>query len=393
MIQSYTAQNGKVLYKVRVFTRSNTNPNLRVTRQEGGIESEEKAKKVETSLKRECERELAALEAQGILFGDLIEDWYEHTEKLKVASGQITAITHRDNLGGIQKWFGDYWRKPTSELNPFVVSGIFEAMKDEELSFAHRRKLKRVLKTIFDFGIQSGQLPMLARSPTFEVILKRDEEKKPEILTLQQIQTLIKRAFEDGHDWRRVWTVALLTGMRSGEIYALTWKDVDWENNLINVNKSYNARMRDFKSTKAGYWRQVPISQDLVQILKDQHEETGGEERVFRRCWEWDRGLQANVLRRFCYIQGLPSVKFHTLRACFATQMLRSGVEAAKVMKICGWKQLKTMQHYVRLAGIEVQGVTEALKYFPEKMIPNQREGSAIAGPSFLALEKESNSA
>jgi hypothetical protein len=45
--------------------------------------------------------------------------------------------------------------------------------------------------------------------------------------------------------------------------------------------------------------------------------------------------------------------------------MLRSGVEAAKVMKICGWKELKTMQHYIRLAGIEVQGVTERIKGFP----------------------------
>jgi integrase len=45
--------------------------------------------------------------------------------------------------------------------------------------------------------------------------------------------------------------------------------------------------------------------------------------------------------------------------------MLRSGVEAARVMKVCGWKELKTMQYYVRLAGIEIQGVTEGLKLIP----------------------------
>ncbi|MBS1982643.1 MAG: tyrosine-type recombinase/integrase [Bdellovibrionales bacterium] len=55
------------------------------------------------------------------------------------------------------------------------------------------------------------------------------------------------------------------------------------------------------------------------------------------------------MLRDFCKLHGLLSIKFHTLRACFSTQLLRQGVEAAKVMKICGWKDLKTMQRYIRL--------------------------------------------
>jgi integrase len=244
-----------------------------------------------------------------------------------------------------------------------------------------------VLKAVFDFGIQTGLLPYLQRSPTFEVMLKRDEEKRPEILTNREIRILIEKAFEFEHEWRKIWAVALLTGMRSGELYALEWRDVNWENKLLNVNKSYNCRKREFKSTKAGYWRQVPISTDLEGIFKDQQKETGQTQYVFSRMWEWDRGLQARVLRRFCYIQGLPSIKFHTLRACFATQMLRSGVEAAKVMKICGWKELKTMQHYVRLAGIEVQGVTEGLKIFSDAK-GLEREGTALAGPSFLNSSK-----
>ena len=385
MIQSYTTPNEKTLYKVRVYVRSNKNPDLRITRQSSGIESEEKAKRLEASLKKECERELHETEARGILFGELAENWHEHFEKLKVATGQRSKTTHDDYLGGIRKWFHDHWKKPAVDVNPYVVSSVFELMKSSGLCFGHRKKLKQVLKSVFDYGIQSGQLPTLSRSPTFEVALKRDEEKKPEILTITEIQTLVRKAFESKHEWRRVWAVALLTGMRSGELYALKWKDVDWENRLLNVNQSYNCRRREFKSTKAGTWRQVPISRDLELILKDQQRETGGNEQVFPRQWEWDKGLQAKVLRAFCYIHGLPSIKFHTLRACFATQMLRQGVEAARVMKVCGWKELKTMQHYIRLAGIEVQGVTEGLRIFPTESAM-KREGSEQSGPSFFAL-------
>ena len=368
MIQQYMTEDNHQKYRVRVYLRSNRNPNLRITKQEGGIDTEAQAKKREAQLKKEIERELLDLESQGVLFSDLVSHWHDHFQKTKVATGQRSKETHDDYLGGMRKWFKDYWNKPTLGINPFVVTNVFEEMKQSGITYGHRKKMKAVLKGIFDYGIQSGMI-QLPRSPTFEVTLKKDTEKKPEILTIQEIQTLIKTAYDSNHEWRHVWAAALLTGMRSGELFSLEWSDINWENNLINVSKSYNSRARAFKSTKSGCWRQVPISGDLLSILREQKKETGDTQFVFPRQWEWERGLQARVLRTFCYLHKLPSVKFHTLRACFATQMLRSGVEAARVMKVCGWKDLKTMQHYVRLAGIEIQGVTEGLKLIPDGLI------------------------
>jgi integrase len=364
MITVHHKQNGERTYKVRVFLKGRLNPLLRVTRQRGGLKNQQEAEREEARLRKECERELHALEARGVLWCDLVDGWYEHQLRLKVHTGKRSQLNHDDYLGSLKKWFGEYLRRPAAELNGYVLVEVFEAMKAQGLSLGHRKKLKQVVKSVFDYGIGSGLLPLVHRSPTMDVVLKRGEEKKPEILTLEEIQRLIQKAVEDDHSWQRIWTTALLTGMRSGELFALTWADVDFENRILSVTKSYNCRMRETKSTKAGTWRQVPVSQKLVEILSQQKAETGKASHVFPRHWEWERGLQAKVLRRFCFIHGLPSIKFHTLRACFATQMLRQGVEAAKVMKICGWKELKTMQHYVRLAGIEVQGATERLEFF-----------------------------
>ena len=57
--------------------------------------------------------------------------------------------------------------------------------------------------------------------------------------------------------------------MRNGELYALKWEDVDLGNRLIRVKTSYNKRTKKFKTTKAGYWRNVPISNDLHSVLAD----------------------------------------------------------------------------------------------------------------------------
>jgi len=34
-------------------------------------------------------------------------------------------------------------------------------------------------------------------------------------------------------------------------------------------------------------------------------------------------------------------------------------------MKVCGWQDLKTMQHYIRLAGVDERGATDTLKILP----------------------------
>lgn len=359
-------KNGTKKYKVRVFVRSTKNPNLRITRQVGEIASIHEAQKEEQKLRKECERELLALELRGVLFFELMDEWQEHMIKTKVKAGSRSMTSQLDYYGTLRKWFSSLKSTPAGEITPYKISEIFNQMTEKGICFGHRKRIKQTLKSIFDYGIGSGLIKTMQKSPTFEITLGKANEKKPEILTLQEIQTLIALAYRQDHPWKRIWHVALLTGARSGELNALLKTDIDFENKLLNVNKSHNSNSNSIKSTKAGYWRQIPISKELEAVLREQIKETPESDFVFSRFWMWDKGLQARILRNFCYINGLPSVRFHTLRACFATQMLRIGVEPAKVMKVCGWKELKTMQHYVRLAGIEIQGVTEAMQIFSD---------------------------
>jgi len=160
--------------------------------------------------------------------------------------------------------------------------------------------------------------------------------------------------------------MALLTGMRNGELYALLWTDVNWENKTLSVTKSYNCRMRSVKSTKTGCWRTIPISSELKGLLLEIKGQTGKTPHVLPRNPLWTRGYQADELRKFCIGIGVTSVRFHALRACFATQLIQNGVPAIMIQKICGWKDLKTMQQYIRMAGVEVEGATGGLNMLPE---------------------------
>jgi integrase len=55
------------------------------------------------------------------------------------------------------------------------------------------------------------------------------------------------------HRWYPIWIFAVLTGMRRGELYALTWDQIDLEKNLILVHRSYDSNMKMTGPTKGRY--------------------------------------------------------------------------------------------------------------------------------------------
>lgn len=151
---------------------------------------------------------------------------------------------------------------------------------------------------------------------------------------------------------------------------------------FLHVKKSWNARAKQTGPTKAGYWRTVPVSSEfywfLVHNLKV--EAMKSDDFLLPRFWEWDKGWQAAILRGFCQSNRLPSGRFHALRACFATQLIARGIPATVVMKICGWRDMKTMQRYIRLAGIDEGGATEVLRFIPTEVAVMEKVVSLFGG-------------
>jgi len=149
-------------------------------------------------------------------------------------------------------------------------------------------------------------------------------------------------------------------GMRNGELYAITWDKVNLDERTILVDSSWNLK-DGFKSTKSGNDRIVEIAQNLLPIFKELKLKSADSHFVLPRISQWDAGYQAAALRMFLVGLGLPIVRFHDLRATWATIMLSKGVQPAKVMVMGGWNDMKTMMIYMRKAGIDIRGITDVL--------------------------------
>ncbi len=140
----------------------------------------------------------------------------------------------------------------------------------------------------------------------------------------------------------------------------MTWDKVNLDQHKILVDSSWNNK-DGFKSTKSGDDRIVEIASNLVPILKQLKLQSGGSDFVLPRISRWDKGEQARELRMFLVGIGMPPVRFHDLRATWATLMLSNGVEPVKIMVMGGWKDMKTMMIYIRKAGVDIRGCTAKL--------------------------------
>lgn len=221
---------------------------------------------------------------------------------------------------------------------------------------SHQKNLLKFIRGAFNYALELGHIN---RNPAPDMKFRIGDKLKS-VLTQEQVKLFLNKAKEYNSEWYNHWCLALYTGMRNGELYALTWDKVNFEDRLIKVDCSWN-NTDGFKSTKSGDDRIVEIAPNLLTILKELKLESYDRAFVLPRIDKWDKGEQARELRLFLTGLGLPTIRFHDLRATWATIMLSKGVEPIKVMIQGGWKDLKTMQIYVRKAGVDIRGATDKL--------------------------------
>ncbi len=350
--------NGKTYYDVSVNVRSKVHNHIRKQKRRKHIESKAKAERIERQLYDEAYTEISQIDGEGFTWEQVVMKWYEYKKHDQI--DPIGENTLTDYLSALKKWTSSFWTKPAKKVTRGDIKEVIRIMEIEKKSKSFISKLKGTINRVYIWGIEENLIKEVYQSPTFGVTVSRKSERVPTILNKEEILKLIKCAKEQNSPWFPIWAVALLTGCRNGELYALTWDDIDFENKKIRVSKSYNKRRNEIKSTKSGNWRNVPINQELELILRNL-KDSSTSNHVLPRLREWRHGYQAKALRLFCKTIGITSIRFHDLRACFATQLLQNKVAPATVMKICGWKDLDTMARYIRVAGIDEEGATNCL--------------------------------
>jgi integrase len=132
--------------------------------------------------------------------------------------------------------------------------------------------------------------------------------------------------------------VALHTGLRRSELFALTWQDVDVKQEVIRV-----------VHTKNGERREIPMT-DTLRATVQQLPRRLASDYVFPG--KTGRGL-VDVRKRFrraLQEAGIEGFVFHDLRHTFASHLVMAGVDLVTVKEFLGHKDLKMTLRYAHLA-------------------------------------------
>ena len=145
--------------------------------------------------------------------------------------------------------------------------------------------------------------------------------------------------------------VAVLTGMRIGEILALRWKNLDLLRGIIQVRESMTERHFGAPKTKSSK-RNVPMSGPLRQALEQQRarcRQTEPDDLVFGTSKHTPlnpKNLLRRVLRSACVKLELPLISWHSFRHTHATLLGEVGESLRTTSAILGHSNLGTTMIY-----------------------------------------------
>ncbi|MGG5762594.1 tyrosine-type recombinase/integrase [Bacillus proteolyticus] len=201
-------------------------------------------------------------------------------------------------------------------------------------------------------------LKLIKDNPAVDVVLPRVSKSEMEVWAIDQVDYFLKESKKMKNVTRFYisFSIALLTGMRQGEILGLRWKDVDLVNNLIYIRQTLSERGElKYGAKNKTSIRTVHIPQILVKELESHKYFIEYEkEKVGDKYTDLDlvlpskygKPLDSRSIRRSFYNVteklGLPRIRFHDLRHTHATLLIQQNVNVKLISERLGHADIGT---------------------------------------------------
>lgn len=206
-----------------------------------------------------------------------LDEWFEiwlndyKINKIKPTTRQSYESLYKCQ---IKDALGNYY---LTRIKPIDIQKMYNRLIEKGLSTKYLHSINAVLYNIFDLAVKND---MLLKNPCNAVVKPPIHTKERRVLSVKEQERFLKFIRRDA--WRLyepTMTVLLGTGLRIGELQALKWEDIDFDNKTISVSKTLvyvkdkdTGRFRfEFQSPKTRNGnRTIPMGRSIEKALKRQ---------------------------------------------------------------------------------------------------------------------------
>lgn len=303
-----------------------------------------------------------SLTARRVRFEPLAEEWIElmeTTHEMKPAT-IIRIKTMRERtykaIGNIYVDVLNY-----RQIQKFITSLAKKGVNKHTGGGLSQKTQKHYVTFISDVLSYARTCGLITDNPCTKVKTVKTGEKEKEIYSLEELKTLLNLINEKADLQHRVmFNLLAYCGMRRGELMGLEFKDIDFENNTLEIVRTSNYQNGDTgiytstPKTKSSI-RELYLQPDLVKLIKEwQHEQ----QQTAEKCgdlWAYSDRLFINWcgepmrpyypykwLKDFCEKEHVPFKGLHSFRHTVATQSIVNGADVSTVSAILGHSTVST---------------------------------------------------
>ncbi len=241
-----------------------------------------------------------------------------------------------------------------------ITTQLAERFKQELLSEGLSAKTVRDILTVLRAVLKYAEAQSPGTFPAVEISYPREQKREARVLSLDEQRRFVSYLLTDMDECKLGVILALLTGLRLGELCALKWENISLSDSTIHIDATMQ-RLHDYEHTgnrktkvtigspkSSTSVRTIPLAESAVRLcgLYDPHSPAAflltGTERFME---------PRQVQKRFTkYTEecGLEGVHFHTIRHTFATRCVEAGFELKSLSEILGHADTSiTLNRYV----------------------------------------------
>jgi integrase len=213
---------------------------------------------------------------------------------------------------------------------------------------------------------QAVTLTIIPSNPC-SVVSRPKVEQKPMVTWSVEDIAKVDAFLRDEPKWLAVYRLMLTTGMRPGELYALTWSDLDFEQNIVRIRRTITDNAEGKRvvgaTPKGGKTRYVALSRSaraallawqnalVLRSLKADTDYVFPSRRgspMGENVW---LGMHAHIIQR----TGVPPINLHSLRHTSATLELAAGTPIKIVSERLGHKDILTTMRIYQHISVDLQ--------------------------------------